>query len=295
MDRGSFSAAARSLYVSQSALSQSVAGLEAELGAELIRRHKTGVQLTYFGHRVYEDAKLLVGALRDCEGSWRSLISERNELSGMVSIQCTPGVEEYLSEALVPELRAAYPGVELLIRPSLEMRQGFQSFMESGCALGIGACLNESWEAIRAQAEAAGLDCEFFGSEAPQVLLSVRNPLAQEGSLSREQLAQLELVSYSFSPPPRFLSLFRGMASRVPNKESVVRLVANSDYAGVFPPSSIRRELSELRGRVRLLPLGFQDDAVLPVVHYLIHAPERELRRPEQCTLDLLRRFPYTG
>ena len=65
VDRGSFSAAAKSLFVSQSALSQSVAGLEEELGAELIRRSKNGVRLTYFGHRLYEDARRLIDSLRD--------------------------------------------------------------------------------------------------------------------------------------------------------------------------------------------------------------------------------------
>ena len=295
VDRGSFSAAAKSLYVSQSALSQSVAALEEELGAELIRRSKNGVRLTYIGHHVYGDAKSLIGAFRDCETGWHDLLAERATLSGQVQIQCTPGAEEYLSETIVPELSTAYPGVELLIRPTAEMRQGIQSFEKSGCALGMGACLGEAWEATCAQAEAAGLVCEFFGSEQPQVLLSARNPLAQEAALSREQLGQLELVSYSIMPAPRFLSLFRGMAARVPNKQSVVRLVANSDAAAVFAPSSIRRERSELRSRVRMLPLDFEDEAISPVVHYLIHAPESALRRPEQRTLELVRHYPYTG
>ena len=294
VDRGSFSAAAKSLYVSQSALSQSVAGLESELGAELIRRGKTGVRPTYFGHRVYKDAKLLIGSLQGCESDWRRLLSERSERVGQVSIQCTPGVEEYLSETIIPELHTAYPGIELIIRPSAEMRQGFQSFVKSGCALGIGACLSEDWETVRSQAESAGLACEFFGIETPMVLLSSRNPLAQEAALSRDQLKQLKLVCYSFSPLPRYLSLFRGLASRVPNKESVVRLVADSSHAGVFTPSAIRRELAELKGRVRLLTPDFQDDAFLPVVHYLIHAPDSVLSRPEQRTLELMRYYPYT-
>ena len=295
VDRGSFSAAAKSLYVSQSALSQSLAGLEKELGAELIHRSKSGVKLTYFGHRVFEDAKALIGSFRDCESSWRGLLAEREAISGQVRVQCTPGVVEYLSASIVPELSAAFPGVELIITPSVEMRRGLQGFLKSCCALGIGACLDESWESILAQAEKAGCVCEHFSSERPQVLLSSRNALAQGDSLSLEQIGMLDLVCYSSMPRPRYLSLFRGTAARVPNKESAVRLVAGSDAAGVFPPSSIRRELSELRGRVRLLPLSFEDEAFLPVVHYLVHAPETGLRRPEQCTLELLRRFPYTG
>nr|MCR5552434.1 hypothetical protein [Oscillospiraceae bacterium] len=233
-------------------------------------------------------------ALRDCEAGWRGMLAERDMLVGQVGIQCTPGVEEYLSETVVPELSGAYPGIDLFIRPSTDMRQGFQSFLKSGCALGVGACVSEAWDAVRSQAEAAGLVCEFFGSESPRILLSARNPMAQGDTLSREQLGQLDLVCYSYAPPPRFLSLFRGQAARVPNTKSVVRLVANSEAAGVFPPSSVRRELSELKGRVRLLAPDFRDDAFLPVVHYLIHAPDDALPRPERCTLELIRHYPYT-
>lgn len=295
VDRGSFSAAARSLYVSQSALSQSVAGLEEELGAELIRRNKSGVRMTYIGHRVYEEARKLIDGYRGFESDVRALLAERGSVSGRVRIQCTPGVEEYLSGTVVPELNAAYPGIELIIHPTTGMREGVQGFLNSGCGLGMGAILNEAWDSVRVQAEDAGLVCAFFGREDPQVLLSARNPLAERTALQREDLSRLRLVCYSSNPSPRYLPLFLGAASRAPNKESVVRLIANSDYAGVFTPSGIRRELSELRGKVRMIPLGFRDDSIQPVIHYLIHPPEQQLSRAEQCTLELVRRYPYTG
>ena len=269
-----------------------MAGLEEELGTELIRRSKNGVRLTYFGHRVYADAKRLIGAFQDSEADWRALLDERSAVAGQVRIHCNPGAEAYISETVVPELRTAYPGIELLITTSAEMREGFQSFIKSGCSIGIGVCVSEAWDAMREQAEAAGLVLERFGSEATQVLLSARHPLAQERALRREQLALLDLVWYSFAPPPRFLPLFRGTAARVPSKESMVRMVAGSDYAAVFAPSTLRRELSEFRGRVRLLPLDFEDNAFLSIVRYLIHAPESTLDRPEQCTLELLRHYP---
>lgn len=294
-ERGSFSAAAKSLYVSQSALSQSVAALEEELGAELIHRSKNGVRLTYFGRRVYEEARVLIGGFRRFERVMGDLLSERDSVGGKVRIQCTPGVEEYLSGTVVPELGAAYPGVELLISPVTDLRPGgIQGFLQSGCALGMGACLNEAWDDVRAQAGAAGMVCEFFGRETPEVLLGARNPLSERDALRREDLAQLKLVCYSSNPAPRYLSLFKGAARRASNKESIVHLVANSDCAGVFTPSGIRRELSELRGKVRLIPFDFQDPAVQPVVHYLIHAPDDALERPAQCALELVRRFPYT-
>ena len=131
VDRGSFSAASKSLYVSQSALSQSLAGLEEELGVKLIRRSKSGVSLTYFGHRVYEDAKVLISSLQNFESGWRSLITEGSDLKGEVYIQCTPGAESYLSKNIVSDLRESYPNIELHISPSGQMRFGFQSFINA--------------------------------------------------------------------------------------------------------------------------------------------------------------------
>lgn len=294
VDQGSFSAAAKSLYISQSALSQSVAGMEEELGVELIHRSKNGVRLTYFGHRVYEDSKKIINAFHGLESDLSGMLSERNNLRGQVRIQCTPGVENYLSQTVVPELSVSYPNVELIIIPSNEMRQDFQGFMKSSSTLGIGACLSELWDSIQSQAKNEGMVCEFFSSESPMILLSSRNPMASAKALSKDQLAQLKLVCYSSNPTPRYLSLFTGTATKAPNKESAVRLVANSDYAGVFTPSGIRRELAELRGRVRLLPLSFHDDTIQPVIHFLLHAPESGLSRAEQCVLELIRRYPYT-
>ncbi len=293
VDRGSFSAAAKSLYVSQSALSQSLSGLEAELGVELIRRSKSGVRLTYFGHRIYENAKDLIRSFSEFEDAARGLLAERSTLSGQVNILCTKGGEAYLSSTIVPELNAAYPGLELVTTASTAMREGIKCFLESGCALGMGACLADAWNDIRAQAEASGAVCEFFGSETPQIVLSARNPLANEKSLSRAQVKQLKLVCFSFAPAPRYLPLFAGLGTRAPNRASVVRLVSASDSAGVFVPSAIRRELSEHRGQVRLIPFGFQDETVLPVIHYILHAPESELSHSEQCTLEIIRRYPY--
>ena len=294
VDRGSFSAAAGSLYVSQSALSQSVSSLESELGVQLIRRSRSGVCPTYFGMRVYASARDVLASFQEFDSGVREMLSERHTLSGQVRIQCTPGAEAYLSCAIVPELNAAYPALELITVPSTGIRDGFLSFAQSGCAMGLGACLSDSQEEVRRQTEAAGLVCEFCCSEDPQVLLSARNPLAKETSLSRDQVSRLKLVCFAFAPPPRYLSLFAGLASRAPGTASVVRLVSGSDDAAVFVASSIRREMSELKGRVRLVPFGFEDDTVVPVVHFLIHAPESALTRAEQCILQLIRSCPYT-
>jgi LysR family transcriptional regulator, regulator for bpeEF and oprC len=56
VETGSFSATAREMRVSQPSVSKQVAGLEAHLGAELLKRSSRKVALTDVGREFYESA-----------------------------------------------------------------------------------------------------------------------------------------------------------------------------------------------------------------------------------------------
>lgn len=74
-DRGSFTAAARELHLTQSTLSKHVAVLEREFGIELFVRDRAGISLTEAGRLLYQQAlqfdallnqtKALVGSARN--------------------------------------------------------------------------------------------------------------------------------------------------------------------------------------------------------------------------------------
>ena len=59
-DEGSFSAAARKLHVSQSALSQTIRSLERQLGVRLLERHSGGVTVTDAGGLLLREARALL-------------------------------------------------------------------------------------------------------------------------------------------------------------------------------------------------------------------------------------------
>jgi len=59
-EEGSFSAAARALHLSQSALSQTVQSLERQLGVQLLQRHSTGVTVTDAGTILLREARALL-------------------------------------------------------------------------------------------------------------------------------------------------------------------------------------------------------------------------------------------
>lgn len=67
-ERGSFTGAAAELYISHSTVSRAVAELERELGAELFRRARRGVEPTAAGQALLAGARALLAdadALRE--------------------------------------------------------------------------------------------------------------------------------------------------------------------------------------------------------------------------------------
>ena len=111
-DSGNISAAAKSLYISQSAVSQSVAALEASLNATLFSRSKKGVTLTKDGEMLYEYVSTALALLESGE-------SKLNESRHLQSGELVIGASNTLTDGyLLPFLREyhkLYPGVKVRI------------------------------------------------------------------------------------------------------------------------------------------------------------------------------------
>src|SRR4029079_19616870 len=65
--RGSFSAAAESLHLSQSAVSQQIAALEREVGIALLERTHAGPKLTHAGEALMEHGDAVLTRLDEAE------------------------------------------------------------------------------------------------------------------------------------------------------------------------------------------------------------------------------------
>jgi DNA-binding transcriptional LysR family regulator len=107
-DHGSVAAAADSLDVSSSAVSQQLSRLEAEVGQQLIERAGRGVRLT-------EAASLLVGhatrLLRDAESIEGELNAFAGEVGGTVTIAAFATAARGIGPALVKQLNVEYPAL----------------------------------------------------------------------------------------------------------------------------------------------------------------------------------------
>ncbi len=99
VDAGSFTAAARRLYVAQPTLSQQVRALEAELGGELLERLPRGLRLTAAGEAFLPKARAAVRAADDAAGLARRAIEAG---PGNLCLAVSPAVPpQRIADALV--------------------------------------------------------------------------------------------------------------------------------------------------------------------------------------------------
>jgi DNA-binding transcriptional LysR family regulator len=110
---GTFTRAAEELHVAQSAVSQAVGKLEAELGFELLRRTSRGVELTEAGEAVFERAREIVAgadAIRSDLAALRGLLEGTVALGTMLP----PGPIDL--PGLLSSFHEAHPGITVRVR-----------------------------------------------------------------------------------------------------------------------------------------------------------------------------------
>src|ERR1700752_1672846 len=112
-ERGSFSAAADALGISQPAVSQQMRALERDVGETLIDRSGRGVQLTDRGRVVLRYAQRML-ALSD--EFHRELADSEGELNGALVVVSSTGLGEHMLPLLLGGFRAEHPRVSVSLQ-----------------------------------------------------------------------------------------------------------------------------------------------------------------------------------
>lgn len=117
---GQISAAARSLYVSQSAITASLKSLEHDLGSQVFERSPRGVTLTGTGKALLPKARQILELVNDAE---TATIGDES-VTGRIRVGVSYTVMAYFVPAHLHRLAARYPRLTIdwqeLDRPSIE-------------------------------------------------------------------------------------------------------------------------------------------------------------------------------
>src|SRR5262245_8583134 len=109
-ERGSFTAAAEALGLTQAAISQRIAALEQDVGVPLFHRKGGRVSLTDAGQRLYTIALRIFELHREAR---ESLTGTREPITGVLTLAASSVPGEHLLPGLLSEFGKVYPRIQV--------------------------------------------------------------------------------------------------------------------------------------------------------------------------------------
>jgi DNA-binding transcriptional LysR family regulator len=189
-ENGGFGQTARLLHVSQSALSEQIHDLEAELGVSLFDRSNRRIRLTSHGEQFLKDAQaVLASADKSVANVQKSL---RGEIGTLTIGFFVGGTGAFFSK-IIKEFRHRYEGVQVSL---VEMAPGMQhQVLQSGA---VDVAFTRPVQPVHA----ALLRSERFLTEPMYAVLLKSHPLAKKRSILVRQLAgeRFILCDRTYSP-----------------------------------------------------------------------------------------------
>lgn len=227
--------ASRRLHIVQPALSQRLAALEEDLGAQLLVRGRSGLAVTEAGQELYEHARVI---LKQTERARSAVQEKAGTASGRVAIGVLRSLAPLIGAALFRALREELPGVQpaIAVGYSEELLQALRATrldlslgvqQRTGSSVLEGSHLfSEGIHLISAPGLLppghAGVPVEAL-REVPLVVPSTKGPVhAQLEALARRQGFELQVVG------------------SVEDQASVLALCAEGTVASYAPESSAR-------------------------------------------------------
>lgn len=259
---GSFTVAAKKLFISQPALSKQVRLLEEELGTLLFIRLPNGVNLTPEGKKLLEQSEDIIRRIKNIPSILNDL---HHTVSGELNIVCGSFLSRKLMPDLLKRLLALYPGICPRIR---EMRTTLQPglLLNGSADIGIGSTFQNEKR----------LSCHPIFQSDFVLIRSSRSKTAAGKRFSKRELSALPLITYpkgtilyeavkkTLHPYP--LNVFMDSQS----SETIIELV-KENFGIAFVPDY----LIEPEKRSGILIGGFDSDVKLTVSYH--YFPERPL------------------
>ncbi len=205
---GSVTAAARELFVSQSAVSTALSDLESALGVVLFVRSPKGMRLTVSGQRALTVADNVRGSLEELRDSARQ---EREEMVGDLTIGCYATIAPILLPKVIAEFSQRHPRVQL-------------SFVEAAHGALLDDLLNSRIDlAITYHYELAsarppvGVESRWLRSDPPYALVPEGGALSAKDVLSLTDLATEPLILFDLPPGGDYFTSLFTRAGLTPN------------------------------------------------------------------------------
>jgi DNA-binding transcriptional LysR family regulator len=279
----SFTAAARQLHLTQSAVSHSIKALESTLGVALFERKGRGVQLTVAGNQFLPHAQRV---LREMQRAIDAVESSQRPGHGRLSIGATASISHAMLPAALREFRESFPNYEVSI--STDDTRNLIAMLVSGqIDLAIGMELSKS-KAYR---------FHHLFTDRIEMAMAPMHPLAQKVCIEPSELADQDFIIYS-RESETYQLLQRGFAEIHGNTRrhlQVGSMTAIKEMAriglgiGLVAPWLLRDDHEEERLVLRPFPWKLADRR-----WGLYSAQKEEPSLAEQVFIGILRDVAFT-
>jgi DNA-binding transcriptional LysR family regulator len=193
--RGSFSAAADALSYTQSAVSQSIARLEAETGTTLVVRDRRGVRATAAGATLVGHAETIFAQVEAAEADLAAVLGVR---SGRLRVASFPSAGATLMPLAVARFRREHPDVALTLAEGEPEQIGPR--MRAG-EFDLALLFEFPGAPPRRQRPGAGLRSVALLEDPMHLALPADHPLAARTTLSLSDLRDQRWVQTSAESP----------------------------------------------------------------------------------------------
>lgn len=235
-ETGTVSAAAQGLAISQSAVTEAIRDLEADLGVQLFERHPRGLEITPRGHQFLRHAQTILGTVADAR---QAMVAEATQLSGKLNIGVTSLVAGYVISDVLARYRRANPAVEIA---ALEDTGEYLEHLLIGGELDVAVMVTSNLR------DRLALQAEILDVSPYQLWLPNGHPLAAQPSVAIEDLVDEPMIMLRLdeteTPTRRLLDAFGArprVAFRTRSVEAVRSLVATGAGIALLPALIYRR------------------------------------------------------
>jgi len=276
---GSFTRAARELFLTQPAVSQQIKALEDSYRIKLFDRQGKKIKLTLEGEILFAKANNLLNELRDIEKVFEDL--SKLDL-GRIDIAATAVFSTYFLPRAMGDFIKKYPGVEVELHTG-NSHEVITKLLEGGTDFGFGGV-------VKAEPD---ITFSLIHQEPYIFVVGKDHPLVERDQISVDDLKVFPFIWREHGTLIRRKmeemmggsqgsTIFRNVIE-VQNVETVKRLVEQGVGVTIIPEIAVGRELAG--GWLKQVNLSGLD---LHASYYLLHLKKRPLSRRARVFLQLL-------
>jgi DNA-binding transcriptional LysR family regulator len=179
-ERGSFSAAAQTLHMTQPAVTMQVQALEERFGTKLLNRTTKKLELTEAGHRLLPQARKAVELMRDTDVLMARYIEE---LKGKLQFAASLTIGEYVLPGLLGSFLRKFPNVSIGMK-IMNTTEIIEAIGHQGVDFGL----------IEAPCDVPGFDTEPVMNDELVLVASADHPFASRDEVTLEEVIREPMV-----------------------------------------------------------------------------------------------------